>query len=461
MSGKEGKQNAVAAKSFGDAADFVATTPGKATLLDNDWASHGAKCDGMDANTPGCFLDDAVRLRFLIDFKGDVITAATNYKLALEELRVEELMKKQDDLNWVLSLVLEIAGGHLVEMAVKALTVLKGSAAQRFAGAALRSGNAGGWNANASRALAGVSKKQLETLAKVPINSVKGRLSKGIQNAENGESNADKNAIVVYIDQLKNQADGAFKAFASMASAAASDAELVVLFEGMTPDNHSVGIYKALLREKLKRFRSSGVLDLGRKAGYDRETGYAAVYRDTRVVWVRDFLGNRRLYFESQEGNADPSIVRPGDPGSEQTSSPQAFGPHDPRELPVLGEPVPDEFKEVAIARSQQQWGVIKEIEDPTTAYLRWRGFPLNSGPATPTVKAGTPPPASPAGAKPTTAAGTTAPGPPAPLPAPMPTPAQAPALPAPTPAQPLKGDPSKISRTGSDPMADPDAAGM
>jgi len=450
MGGKDGKQNAVAGPAPGDAAAFATKEVGKETLVGNEWVWHGAKCDGKDAVTPGCFLDDSVRLRYLIDFKKNVGTAATNYKIALGDLRIDELMKKEDDLNWVLSFALEIAGGHLVEMAVKGLSILRASAASRLSGAALKSGDTSGWSAKTAQALASVSKKQFETLAKLPINGVKGQVSSQMRRRQNGAASSQKDVVVKYIEQLRNHCDTAFNAFEALASATATDVELVVLFEAMKPENHQIEVYKELLGAKVERFRTSGIPAIGRKAGRDRTTGAAAVYRDTRVVWVRDFLGNRRLYFQSQEGNADHAVRRPGDPGFEQVFPHQTFGPHDPREAPQLGEPVPDEFKDVAIERSQQQWGLINEIEDPATRDMRWRGIDVTSFSPKVARKSGT------AGASPAPAGSAGAP---------TPTRNRADVVPGADATSALslqlKSTPANVSKLGSDPDADLDAAGM
>ena len=387
---KQGVNSGVTGADVAQAPDIGKLEPGKrnlvqSTYLGNQWGDRGARCDGHDAQTPGCFLTDEVRLRYLIDFKGDVSTAATNYKLALQQIRFEELLKKDDDLNWVLTLALEIAGAHLLNVAVKALGGLKANGVQKFAASAFKSGSFEIWRSNAARTLNSISPKQLETYTKIPLNAAKTRTAKGMQAGGNEDQTRQKTAVVSYIDELTDQCDTAFRAFQTNASASAPDAELAVLFEGMQPENHSVGIYKQVLDLKLGRFRSSGVLEIGRKDARDRVSGEVGVHRDTRVVWIRDITGNRRLHYQSQEGNADHAVVRPGDPGDPRSYPDQAFGPHDPRESPVLGNPVPDEFRDVALARSEQQWGFTNEMEDPYIQWMRARGADAYEGQPTKT----------------------------------------------------------------------------
>ncbi len=451
MSGGErvGKKSGVTGDDFARAPDPGGLAPGKRNLvqsqfLGNKWGDHGAKCDGNDG--PGCFLADDVRLRYLIDFKDDVRTAATNYKLALQALRFEEMLKKEDDLNWVLALALEIAGAHLLDVAVKALGGLKASGAQKFMSAAFKSENFEGWSANAAKVLNKITAKQLETYTKVPITAAKKKVSDGVKNGSNAGDKAEKTAVLSYIDQLTEECDGAFRNFQSNASANASDAELAVLFDGMNPENHSVGIYKDVLGQKIDRFKQSGVLDLGRKDARDRMTGQVGVHRDTRVIWLRDILNNRRLYYQSQDGNADYSVIRPGDPADPRSFPEQSFGPHDPREAPVLGDPVPEEFQAVALARSEQLWGFTNEIEDPFIGYMRKQGLdPYKGVPGRNTTPPAKQPAAAPPG--PTTAPPGTAP--PAPPPG------------TPIPSLQLKDIPPKASKTGVDPDDDLNAAGF
>ena len=455
--GKVGKRSGVTGEDFSKAPDVGAIAPGKrnlvqSQLLGNQWGDHGAKCDGNDG--PGCFLADDVRLRYLIDFKDDVRTAATNYKLALQALRFEEMLKKEDDLNWVLALALEIAGAHLLDVAVKALGGLKATRAQKFVSAAFKSENFEGWSANAAKTLNAITAKQLETYTKVPITAAKKKVSDGVKDGNNAEPKAEKTAVLSYIDQLTEECDIAFRSFQSNASANAPDAELAVLFDGMNPENHTVGIYKDVLGQKLQRFKKSGVLDLGRKDAKDRVTGQVGVYRDTRVVWLRDITNHRRLYYQAQEGNADYAVIRPGDPGDPRSFPEQSFGPHDPREKPELGDPVPEEFQAVAIARSEQQWGPTNEIEDPYIGWLKSQGLDPYKGARDRNPAASPKQPA--VAAAPTTA-------PPAAAPTTAPPAAAPPAAPPgkPLPSLQLKDIPPKASKAGVDPDEDLNAAGF
>jgi hypothetical protein len=57
----------------------------------------------------GCFMAPDQRTNFIIVLMDHIQTAQTNYKLALVELKVEKLVEKDDDLNWMVGLLLDLA----------------------------------------------------------------------------------------------------------------------------------------------------------------------------------------------------------------------------------------------------------------------------------------------------------------------------------------------------------------
>lgn len=255
-----GTTSGVTAGDLVSAPDIGKVAPGKTNTVQTfeigeQFIDHGALCDGKDQNTAGCFLKDDQRKRLIGKFESRVLVAQGNYQHALAELRVDELMKKDDDLHWVLSLALDVAGAHILGVAARALKGVK----------------AGG-------------------LAKLT------------------EAGLD-----------------------------------------------------------------------GRKLGHDRTIGYTSVRRDTRVIWVMNRPGTgKTLYYQSQEGAHDPSVVKPGDPGSawafpEHAATSHEFGPANPRETPQLGRRVPEEFLEAAIARSEQLWGPAETID--ARDYLVSQGY--------------------------------------------------------------------------------------
>lgn len=381
----DGKNSGVTARDLTQAPDLGKVDPGRTNPVQgydvgDQHIDHGAVCDGKDDTTAGCFLTDAQRARLIRKFELFVIGAQVNYKLALAELRVDELMKKDDDLHWVVSLALDVAGAHILGVAAKALKNAKASGLASLGDRALRTVIGGGsyseksWSSRGDRLLSSITDKNIDGFTKTGFDLGKKKMSKGVQNALNADDASDKATSLSFIEQLQNSCDIGFLAFSDHATGYANDAELVVLWEGMHPSNHSQAAYKAELSEKLARYKKSGVTDIGRKQTSDRELKYTSVHRDTRVVWIKNTpQAGRTLYYQSQEGDFDPAVTKPGDPGTDWMpnlpTGPRTFGPRDPRETPQLERRVPEEFAEAALARSEQLWRATVTL-DPSAAWF-------------------------------------------------------------------------------------------
>lgn len=379
----DGKNSGVTAGDLTRAPDIGKVDPGRTNPVQGydvggQHIDHGAVCDGKDRSTTGCFLNDKQRDRLIQKFELFVLRAQMNYKLALAELRVDELMKKDDDLHWVVSLALDVAGAHILGVAAKALKNAHASGLSGLRNTALRAVIGSGdyndksWSSRGEALLSSITDKNIDGFTKTGFDIGKKKMSKGVQSALNADDTSEKATSLSFIEQLQNSCDIGFLAFADHATGYANDAELIVLWEGMHPTNHSQGAYKAELSEKLARFKKSGVTDIGRKQTYDRETKYASVHRDMRVIWIKNTpQTGKTLYYQSQEGDYDPSVSRPGDPGTDwmpdQPTGPRTFGPRSPRESAQLGRRVPEEFVDAALARSEQLWGVTDTI-DPNAA---------------------------------------------------------------------------------------------
>jgi hypothetical protein len=193
----------------------------------------------------------------------------------------------------------------------------------------------------------------------------------------------DKQISLSYLQQLQIDCDVGFDRFWANLRASASDAELVVAYHSLKdPRDHAVDLYKAVLTAKLDAYKKSGVEDIGRKARLDREYHVGTIHRDTRVIWVKNpFSEGKKLYFQSQEGDFNPTFLEKDDPGTEwmpenyhlRTIGPRKFGARDPRESPKLEKVVPVEFQEAAIARSEQIYGPTETV-DPND-WLRRQGI--------------------------------------------------------------------------------------
>lgn len=115
--------------------DVGKMTPGKTTDVIQTYttgvafADNDARC-ATKGDSAGCFMSPGQRQRFEILLLDEIQTAQTNYKLALIELKVDELVEKDDDLNWMASIILDLATTHLSTIFSGALKGLKGKKVQ-------------------------------------------------------------------------------------------------------------------------------------------------------------------------------------------------------------------------------------------------------------------------------------------------------------------------------------------
>src|SRR6185436_17308284 len=71
--------------------------------VDNQHIDRGAACE-VDSNAPDCFLGERQRDKVILWIMERVALARENYKNALLDLKMGELVKKPDELHWMLGL---------------------------------------------------------------------------------------------------------------------------------------------------------------------------------------------------------------------------------------------------------------------------------------------------------------------------------------------------------------------
>lgn len=342
-------------------------TPGKTTQsaslpaatgpTGNTWIDNGAACDTKSGD--GCFLIASQRMRLMVELGERVMAAQTNYKLALVELRVDQLMKKEDDMNWVLGLALDVVGAHILRVG---LDVLKNA---RAAGLDHLSTMVESKMAHAADGvLHAVSDEKIGEYATKAFGHVQKAAEKGGDKAANRDLESDKEKSVSYGDELIEQCDAAFQRFLSSARATSNDAELLVLHDEMDAANHTVGSYKEELGKKISRFTKSGVDEIGSRHTADRQAQRYEVTLNTRVVWVRDPIGGgKTLWYQSSQDAVINKVPKTFEPES-------AVGQNE------LERRVPDEFKEAAIAKSEARWGPTQTIANPMQSVVPSLGVP-------------------------------------------------------------------------------------
>jgi hypothetical protein len=360
MSDLEGKQPGKMSAASSASGGGSMGTPGKQTLtgqlkplapssLTGDaWIDRGAACD-QDAGD-GCFLVDGQRMRLMVSLGERVQTAQTNYKFALTELRVDQLMKKEDDLNWVVGLALDVVGAHFLKVGLEILKNARAAGIEHL-GAMVENK----WAHRGDGLLHAITEEKLGEYAGKAFGKVQSKSEKALEKVHNRAAESDKEESISYIHELVEQCDQGFQRFLANARATSNDAELLVLHDEMDASNHTVGAYKDELSKKIARFTKSGVNEIGSKVTGDHMAHHEAVLRSTRVVWVRDPVGyGKTLWYQSADDAAYNKAP------SKKFDAEMPFG------APELERRVPQEFVDVALAKSEERWGETPTISNPT-----------------------------------------------------------------------------------------------
>jgi hypothetical protein len=328
--------------------------PGKAKQFDvgNEHIDDGPACEADPGGTE-CFLADKQRERLVGWIERRVSTAQTNYKLALVDLKVAELVKKPDDLHWMLGLALDLVGAHLMVTVGNMLKGLRTSGLQKLGTMSIHNAMAGlddsKWARRAMTALHAVGPTKIDGALRAGFGLATPKAKDAAKEEQNEAATATKTQEAAYLDRLRDGCDLGFERFLSNVLAGSSDAELVLIYEAFAPEHHSVGIYVQELGDKLKRFMRSGVPEIGESKFH---YGDGALHSETRVVLVQDIHGVQTPWY------------------STKTDDHQGRG-HVARGEAQLGRPVPDEFRDAAVAASEARFGTTPVIDDGFVALLK------------------------------------------------------------------------------------------
>jgi len=323
------------------------------------YLDHGSQCDGKVGGD--CFLSDAARIRILGDFRSLVDNANGNYKQALLELKFQALITKDAEMPWYVALALDLISMHIAGTLAKGLTAARNAGATRLIEMGLHDAqtigyNASSWSSKAETVLNRMTPEHLKQVTTSAFEPIKAGVKKGVQRHFNEAPESEKAGTVSYLDQLRDGCDRAFRSFALSTSGRANDAEILAMWHGMDPDLHSVGVYKAMLSAQLARFKNSGANDIGhRKINIPGGT----IDRVKRVVYVRDIHGTLIPWFQ----NADRDEFVTGVSGGTMALD-------TPRQL-SLESRIPEEFRDIAIQRSEAMFGPTPILDDGFVSQLK------------------------------------------------------------------------------------------
>lgn len=330
-------------------------------------------CEGK--NDGQCFLSSDQRKTLSGLFAARVSEVSGCFRAALSTLAMEKRFQKEELLPWYASLALDVVSMKLTSVIASALQGArsKGLASMEklMTEASMRQ-DFDHWSYAANESLFNVSSQQLTANVKMVVDTAK-VAAKGIA----PEPSSAKTESISYLAKLQRVAANGFQSVREQTPVVASDAEMLVLFDAFDITNHPQDRYEALLREKLQRYMSSGVTNIGRTQAthYRKNDGYKILpgteaVRDTRVVWHTYVSGfPKQLFLEHVDGPLGGGS-RNIDLLLDAEKSPRRFGPYDPFK-PETGVMVPEEFVEDALERHQQMWGTpvaTVEVDDSASS---------------------------------------------------------------------------------------------
>lgn len=339
----------------------------------DDYVDRGAICD--ETMGPGCLLTHDRRSRLISKFAGRVLQAASNFNDALQNVQLEVMLEKAEDLSWAALLLLDLATWHVGSMVTTALTTLKTGQAEKLQKIA---GTPATLDRRLREAFVSVSDTRIRESVKKSVDATKRGLTAAARRPRSQATKAEKAESLSFLAELRSAANLGFQQIRERVPATMNDAEMITLVDAFDVGNHKVDAYQQGIEDKLARYRSSGVAKIGSRYEHRLATEQNAasgdVIRDVRVVWL-EFESSypRKLAFQHQDGRIDYGVMRRDDPGSPLPTR-RDFGPHDAvTSDPEMGHSeisgtnffVPDEFVEAALARHEEMWGAA-----PTTVHV-------------------------------------------------------------------------------------------
>jgi len=354
----------------------AARTPGRVAReprvrTGDDYIDHGAVCDGAPTSAT-CFLEETQRSELIDRLQLDMANAGVNYKLALEAVRVDVLLKKvTEDVGIIGGIVIDLVKDFAIDKLGHTLGRL-----QKLGMAALDStpgaGEYGPVRTNKGQDLfAKLTDARITAAIKKIADPAKKAFSSSI--GENAERSAEKAADLTLIKQLTQNTNRMFQMLSSGIPAVANDAELVWLWMAFKDtDAHAQDAYETALRAKIARFQKSGVDKIGRRKepgtldGISRLTRVCVIHFTSGHApehWLEVWDQRRDKFRQTERSNAEERGQVDGIGFSQP--NPETPGPG-------LLRRIPDEFVEIALQRQEQVFAdrsmgvrVIDESERP------------------------------------------------------------------------------------------------
>lgn len=340
-------------------------TPGKATLAAHQRSTGAANAAAIGnayiegrgfcqvrPDARGCELSPD-QFRLLVDAYQKRVTAAQiAFGDALGELRVDALLKPDEDAAPLLGMFIDVMASVALGGISSAISAIKSTPAASTFGLGL----------DLQEVDDVLSVSNVIDGAKDGINwIVKASVEHGKKALKAPARSTEKDITLGYIQSLQNASAIAWEHQREDPPGYATHADLIVLFHAFSASNgFTTPLIRQALASKIQRYLASSTARIGRhqmRTEQDMKIQGNTV-RDTKVAWIPDRSGVSVLYYLKQDA--------PNDQGRNA----------DMIELPLIApldrdfvrdRPVEPEFIEAAISRHRDIWGKDPETLSPDT----------------------------------------------------------------------------------------------
>jgi len=227
----------------GDVAGKRTLTGDQDSPSGDTYIDHHAFCERNVGHD--CFMNPESRTALIVDYKDLVVEAHDAYQRALLEIRMDELVKKDDDLPWFVTLMLDVVSAELLGGLTRTLKLLKAETLAALTSAASLGADAARQAttqvSTAYVALSMLSDEQLSAMTKASFDAGKKAAVSGIKSMANAGKSDAKQEKLSYIAQLSNAATMAFEQLRTKPPAQATDAQLLVLYQSFKPPRAQPG----------------------------------------------------------------------------------------------------------------------------------------------------------------------------------------------------------------------------
>lgn len=363
-------------------------TVGKSTMVDSMYGNAGVESGGQgrcsNERGLGCFLNLAQRTEANSQVRAQLNLVATNYATAVEQCRVEELIKKVDELPWYASLLLGAAITvleSLVPMTVAAFrtaSVVSQTLVKVGAKAALSDAEKEFKTLTAAQLSAAI--KASTTLGKT--NAIKSFTAAGSDQTDqaNAKSQALKytnllnaNAMIMWVQLIGDVGT-------------VDDTAVIAMLKALDPRVLSVPKFAGEVASELARYAASNVSKIGRHSAYENGKHVEKEVRVARIVpafgggpylvymdrvfdgWYRDIvMRNEKTPERSGAYDSEQNALSLNQEANWKVDGKDKRGKEAPLRPDAILNRVEPEFEELAKAKQKDAW-----LNDVETFQISW-----------------------------------------------------------------------------------------